>query len=200
MTAVLLFLKSPKAGTVKTRLAETVGADEALDTYRALVERQLLQLPRTQSTEIHFTPTGALTTMREWLGDELAYFAQAKGGLTERLSHGVSQAFSRGHPTVICIGGDCPQLEAAHFKSVEQLLEKGDDVVFGPTEDGGYYLIGMRAPYLELFQDIAWSTPETLKHSLKQARQLRLKVGMLETLYDVDTDAELKRARKARLI
>ena len=197
---ILLFLKAPRRGHVKTRLAHKVGAERALATYRALVQRQWQALPESAPIEVHYTPHDAEFEMKQWLGAEVPHYAQAEGELGARLTDSVKRAFGRSAQTVLCIGGDCPQLEARHFDEAVKLLDTGHDVVFGPSEDGGYYLIGLQSPMPELFEDIPWSTRNTLEASLQQADALGLKVGLLETLYDIDEVSELDRALESGLI
>ncbi|MFT5837491.1 MAG: rSAM/selenodomain-associated transferase 1 [Candidatus Azotimanducaceae bacterium] len=200
MISILLFLKAPRRGHVKTRLAHHVGSERALRAYRALVARQWTALPESANIEVHYTPHDATVEMQHWLGKEEAYYLQSEGELGARLGTSVKAAFERGARTVTCIGGDCPQLHKRHFHEADQLLDDGHDVVFGPSEDGGYYLIALRSPFSELFEDIPWSTQHTLKASLEKAERLNLKVGMLETLYDIDEVAELERALADGLI
>ncbi|MDQ8206494.1 TIGR04282 family arsenosugar biosynthesis glycosyltransferase [Coraliomargarita sp. SDUM461003] len=194
MSAILIFLKAPHKGYVKTRLAHDVGPERALQVYRALVMRQCSALPTQAQLEVHYTPSDAGPEMQKWLGRTASYFPQKEGDLGTRLQGAIEQAFKRGAQTVTCIGGDCPQLETKHFEQANQLLAKGHDIVFGPSEDGGYYLAALKAPIPELFQDIPWSTGETLQVSLQRARDLQLKVGLLEALYDIDEVSELNRA------
>ena len=200
MHALLLFLKAPQVAQVKTRLARHIGSEGALQVYRALVARQFSALPENARIEVHYSPQDAGSEMQAWLGEETALYPQPDGGLGERLEHAVESAFTRGARTVTCIGGDCPQLELRHFDEANALLEAEHDVVFGPSEDGGYYLIALRSPQPELFKGIPWSATNTLEASLKKASALGLKVGLLETLYDVDAVAELERALRDGLI
>ncbi|MEN8662608.1 MAG: TIGR04282 family arsenosugar biosynthesis glycosyltransferase [Lentimonas sp.] len=197
---ILLLLKAPRRGHVKTRLAHSIGAERALITYKALVKRQWQALPSNTPAEVHYTPNDAEIEMKQWLGADTPHYPQSEGDLGARLIDSINRAFERGARTVLCIGGDCPQLEAEHFQQATEMLDSGDDVVFGPSEDGGYYLIGLRSPFPQLFQDIPWSTCKTLEASLRQAAILGLKVGLLETLYDIDEASELDRAMKAGLI
>jgi uncharacterized protein len=193
-TAILIFLKAPRIGHVKTRLAQRIGSKSALLVYRTLVERQLKRLPRDFSVEIHYAPEDAREEMYDWLGNAYDFRPQCEGGLGRRLEHAVASAFERGIESAICIGGDCPKLDHVYLEQAAVALECDHDVVFGPSEDGGYYLIGLNAPYTELFHSIPWSTATTLDESLKQAAKLKLRVLQLETLYDVDEIAELDRA------
>ena len=191
---ILIFLKAPRVGYVKTRLAKDIGAESALNIYKMLVERQLSKLPSHYPLEVHYAPEEAREEMQAWLGERYTYHPQCSGGLGLRLENAVADAFDRDAKGVVCIGGDCPGLELSHLEQTAAALQSGSDVVFGPSEDGGYYLVGLNAPYPELFQSIPWSTPETLEKSVKQATKMQLRVQMLQTLYDIDEIDELKRA------
>ena len=200
MFAILLFLKAPRRGHVKTRLAHHVGSKRALEVYRALVVRQFSALPASKHIEVHYTPHDAEFEMQKWLGADHAFYPQSEGELGARLEHSVECAFQRGARSIACIGGDCPTLQERHFEEADGLLDSGHDVVFGPSEDGGYYLIALRRPLPELFRDVPWSTRSTLHASLDRAAELDLKVGLLETLYDIDEVSELERALADGLI
>ncbi len=191
---ILLFLKAPRPGEVKTRLAEAVGAERACAVYQTIAERPVRRWPGSMTPEIHYSPATAEPEMRAWLGDRVRLVPQTRGGLGERLEHAVARAFADGAASVICIGGDCPRLGERHIREAIALLDAGNDPVLGPCEDGGYYLIGLAAPHVELFRDIPWSTPDTLDATVERARALGLHPAFLETLYDVDTVEDLERA------
>ena len=191
---VLLFLKAPRVGKVKTRLAASIGPLAALGIYRALAEGQLQRLPAGWPAEIHFTPANALLDMRHWLGADRSYQPQVNGNLGERLSSAVQQAFATGATSVLCIGADCPALKAKHLEQAARALASGADIVFGPADDGGYYLVGLNRPENAIFKDIPWSTDNTLEASLQAANRLSLRVQILEPLHDVDTLEDLRRA------
>jgi hypothetical protein len=158
------------------------------------VERQLARINDTPKVEIHYTPKEAGDEIRAWLGEHQACHPQVEGNLGEKLTAAIQSAFQSGARSVICIGGDCPGLNDAQINIAVDKLNRGDDVVFGPTEDGGYYLVGLSAPQPKLFEAIAWSTGDTLSTSLGIAQKLGLKVSLLETLYDIDEVADLERA------
>lgn len=192
---VLLFLKAPRLGEVKTRLAAAIGPETALRIYRSLADAQVERLPCDWPLEIHFTPADALPEMKQWLGESYTYRPQVSGGLGERLSAAVEQAFAAGSKQVVCIGADCPALDAACLHRAAQALTDESDIVFGPASDGGYYLIGMKRAEIAVFQDIPWSTENTLAASLKKADQLGLQAKLLDPLHDLDTVDDLQRAR-----
>lgn len=191
---VLVFLKAPQAGNVKTRLAASIGPEAALRIYRALAEEQLERLPSGWPVEIHFTPAEALPEMKQWLGQAHTYKPQANGNLGERLFEAIQQAFATGATRVLCIGADCPALNESHLEQAAQALASGADVVFGPANDGGYYLVGLNRPEAAIFKDIPWSAENTLETSILAADQAGLRIQRLEPLYDVDTIVDLHQA------
>lgn len=193
---VILFLKAPVPGRVKTRLAAEVGEKEAADVYRRLVENQLRNLPAGWRVRVAYDPPGALKDFHDWLGTGLDYRPQAEGDLGERLAAAVKQAFSEGAETVFCVGGDCPNLGPGLCIEARTLLVEGNDLVFVPAEDGGYVLAGLRVPCPEIFEDIPWSTPDTLSASIDHAKAAGRRMALLPTLFDIDTRADLKRAAR----
>lgn len=185
---VLLFVKSPVAGAVKTRLAADVGDERALQIYQSMVESQLRRIPTEWVVEIHYSPPSDLPMMRAWLGNDRIYYPQVDGDLGARLEAGIGAALGRGSAAVFAIGGDCPELHASHFREAEAKISSAAfDVVFGPAEDGGYYLVGLQRPAPALFKDIPWSSAQTLQASITAARHASLRIHFLPKLRDVDT-------------
>ena len=140
---VMVFLKAPRVGSVKSRLASSLGAELATDIYRGMVERQLRQIPKGWRVEVHFCPADAETEMRAWLGSDYVYCPQIAGDLGERLQAAFSAAFSKGESYVLAIGGDCPVLATSTLTEATARLVRAD-VVLGPATDGGYYLFALR--------------------------------------------------------
>lgn len=191
---VLLFLKAPVPGQVKTRLGHHVGQEAATEIYRSLAESQIRRIPDGWSLEIHFSPEGSRRKMEAWLGDTAILHPQVEGDLGARLEAATRSAFQRSAGTVFCIGADCPFLDPPIFRKGLEILEDSHDLVFGPAEDGGYYLLGLKHPAPFLFSDIRWSSPETLEASLAAARKAGLRPGRLPEYFDIDTREDLERA------
>jgi len=183
---LVLFLKAPREGKVKTRLAEALGNARAVGIYRALVERQVRALPPGWPAEVCFDPPDAGPEMRDWLGDRFSFRAQVAGTLGDRMAHAVRAAFAEGEHSVICIGADCPELGMAELVEAERKLTAGHDLVFGPARDGGYYLLGMRSGCPEVFERIPWSSPDTLAVSLERARAAGRSLALLGEKGDID--------------
>lgn len=202
--AVLVFLKLPVPGRVKTRLAATLGDDGAVEVYRRLVERVFTNLASAQVDEVRvmFDPPDAEKEIRQWLapsvegiGATVEFFPQSAGDLGDRLAAGFSQAFDDGADEVAAIGTDCVAISDEIFSQCWTALRGEFDAVFGPTEDGGYYLVAMKEFQPELFRAIPWSADDTLARSLQQAEASGLRVETLVTFADVDTEDDWNRAR-----
>ena len=188
---VMLFAKAPRAGTVKTRLAADVGEERAVDLYRAMVERQLREVPAGWQVEIHFDPVDAEDDMRAWLGSAHHYRPQADGDLGRRLKKAFGAAFSRGATTVIAIGGDCPELDQETFHEAVTRLARAE-LVLGPATDGGYYLLALRRPAPELFDNIPWSSNQVASMTLARAKILGLSRELLTPKDDIDDIASYR--------
>jgi uncharacterized protein len=194
---ICTFLRIPELGRVKSRLAATIGSQQALLAYERLLLQTLSNLPASGARlELHLTPEGRVESRQfaGWLSQRLPrliisdFVAQVSGDLGQRLSAAVGNCFAApvAPTSVTLIGTDCPWLRPFHFTKAWEALETGADVVYGPTWDGGYYLQAQRKPYPELFADIPWSTTETLHVCKRRAADLGLRVHLLEPLEDVD--------------
>lgn len=194
MSSILIFLKAPRLGTVKTRLADAVGEKAAQSIYRELVEGQMARLSEEYSICVQYAPRDAAAEMSAWLGANACYQAQCAGDLGSRLSSAIQAHFQAGATRLMCIGGDCPGLTVQHIAAADSALDQGADMVLGPTEDGGFYLLGLSAPHVSLFSSVRWSTETTRRDVLDNASALHLSVAQLETLYDVDDWTGYQRA------
>lgn len=182
--SLALFLKAPRIGTVKTRLASEIGDRRALRLYRVLVARTLAAVREAGlEVTIWFTPVDAASEMRFWLGD-WDFRPQASGDLGARLA-AAARAVEPGRGW-IGLGADCPRLGAEHLREASALVEQGELVV-GPSEDGGYYLIGGPTPLPDLFSEIPWSTDRVLEETRTRLKLSGARWHELPLLRDVDT-------------
>ncbi len=186
--ALAVFVKHPTPGAVKTRLAAAIGPEAAAALYRALAEHVLeATTPSTGDYErlVFFDPKEALPEMRAWLPG-MRLLAQADGDLGARMSDAFARAFARGAGRVALVGTDAPGVSRETVKEALAALATAD-LVIGPAEDGGYYLVALRAPRPELFAGMAWSTPSVREETLARAAGAGLSVRALPRLHDVDT-------------
>jgi rSAM/selenodomain-associated transferase 1 len=194
MKTVCLFVKSPRPGEAKTRLARDIGAARATAIYRALVEHQAAEIPVNWSVAVYFAPSNAGEDMKIWLAPQLQngtrFVPQCDGDLGRRLATAARREFDNGSERVYLIGGDCPALSRGYFDEADRALSD-NDIVLGPALDGGYVLLAIKGPHEILFRDIAWSTPGVLQQTLAAARKQNLSVCLLRPLVDIDDATSL---------
>jgi rSAM/selenodomain-associated transferase 1 len=194
VTAALM-LKAPRPGTVKTRLAASMGSDRATMVYRNLVERQLASLPSDWQVVIHYSPENAASEMEAWLSPlapAATFVPQVGGDLGDRMAEAVAQDLRAGADAVVLLGGDCPLLDLGVLKTVESHLQSFD-LVIGPATDGGYVLLGLKSLHRELFDGIAWSTSRVLEQTLAASTGAGLCMQLLPPLEDIDDWPALER-------
>lgn len=186
---VLVFAKAPRPGRVKTRLAGELGHERAAAIYRRM-GRHIVDELRDGPFRIfvYHAPADAEAEMRRWLGSEgLEFRPQGEGDLGRRMARAFDEAF-REAERVCIVGTDIPGLTRQRVSRALALLDAppGCDAVFGPARDGGYYLLALRRPLPQLFQEIPWSTSHVMEESLTRAREAGLSVLTLDVLSDVD--------------
>src|SRR5262249_24606901 len=146
------------------------------------------------------TPVGAESAYTDILPADFSLLPQRGDKFGERLYFAVKDLFKCGFDSVCLIDSDSPTVPAANFAEAVELLRTSEDrVVLGPSDDGGYYLIGVKKPRRDLFEQIDWSTERVLNQTIQRATEIGLKVEFLPTGYDVDDDASLRRLRNELL-
>jgi rSAM/selenodomain-associated transferase 1 len=183
---LIVFVRAPRAGAVKTRLAQKIGANAACDAYQKLVRAVLNKIDSIPEVQLRYSPDDAESEVRPWLRPSWILSPQGAGDLGERLTRAFAESFGGGASRVLIIGSDCPWLNDADIKEAWNDLET-HDLVLGPAKDGGYWLIGLREPKPELFTGISWSTGMVLEQTVKHARAGGLQFRLLRELRDVDT-------------
>jgi rSAM/selenodomain-associated transferase 1 len=190
---LLVFLKYPTPGAVKTRLAASVGARAASEVARSCTELTLARLARFRDeAALCVDPPEALERARAWIDPGWRLHPQRGMGLGERLVAAFAQAFAEGARRVIAIGTDSPWLEPDDLETAFDVLEQAP-VTVGPTEDGGYYLIGLSQPAPRLFEGVPWGTSSVYTETLAQAALLGLRVQTLPLGYDLDRVEDVER-------
>ena len=187
---VAVFLKAPRLGTVKTRLAAEIGARQALRLYRVMAGRTLAEVRRAGlEATVWFTPADAATEMRFWLGDGWDLRPQASGDLGMRLA-AAAHAVPAGRGW-LAVGADCPRLDAALLREAAAIVAR-EEIVVGPSEDGGYYLVGGPTPLPDLFSAIPWGTERVLEETRARLHGAGAVWRELATLRDVDTGEDAR--------
>lgn len=194
---LVVFLKWPEKGKVKTRLASAIGEEEAASVYKKLAEETVKAVRplagQSADVVIAFDPPERETEIIKWIREPFQFLPQGAGNLGDRLSRIVHAVFRGGAEKVVVVGSDCPGLDAFTVNEAFRVLSR-KDIVLGPTEDGGYYLVGLKqANHTFLFNDISWSTPDVLRMTLKKAESAHLSHDLLPEKFDVDTPEDLRR-------
>ena len=191
--ALLIFAKNPKAGKVKTRLAATIGTDAALYVYKQLVEHTV--------SVTNCLPVDKIVFYSDFVFDEDAwntehYLKQLQNGkdLGERMNNAFASTFKNGYDRIVIIGTDCPALNAEIIMNAFACLDKYD-VVIGPAEDGGYYLLGLKQLCSEVFENIPWSTSTVFDDTTRKCAALQLTYGLLPVLNDIDEENDLLKSK-----
>lgn len=194
--ALLIFGRRPLPGRVKTRLSPALSPDEAAMLYDCMVRDVVARTARLDLDSrflFYEDDRGAGEYFRS-LDRGLVLLPQQGPGLGERLSNAFAEVFGRGYTTVAAVGTDSPDLPAEFITRAFTQLEAGAaDVVFGPAEDGGYYLVGLRGENPEIFREVPWSTGQVLPVSLQRAAQAGLRAELLPQWYDIDEPSDLCR-------
>src|SRR3989338_1209118 len=185
---ILYFVKYPTPGKVKTRLAKTVGEQESARLYGELAGKNLEVIASLYQSNIFdlvivYDPPEKSEDIKRWLSLSCEYLPQCRGGLSERLKHAFGEAFQKGAKRVMALGSDTLGLTTGIIQQGFEAL-RSNDVVIGPAEDGGYYLIGLNSFQPELFQGITWSTDAVLRQTYSRIRKLGLSHHRLIQLED----------------
>lgn len=192
---LIIMAKPPVKGEVKTRLAEDIGADQALEVYQHLLEYtfEVAEHPDVE-TVIYFAKSNGYTHSFNRFQSSI----QSGNTLGERMGHAFQSEFQRSQRPVIMLGADCPDLTSEHIDQALEAVEK-HELVVGPSDDGGYYLIGMRTYFPEILHRKPWSTEKLWSETMKTIDELGVSCVELEKLNDIDTLNDLLNSRLAPL-
>jgi uncharacterized protein len=197
--AIAVMAKAPQPSQVKTRLVPPLSYESAAELYRCLLLDKLQQVAEIPGIDpyLAYTPIEARPSMLAVLPDSFTLIPQAGSTLGDRLHRLSAILLERGHPAAILIDSDSPTLPTPYLlDAIAQLQNRATDLVLGPAEDGGYYLIGLKSPCRALFDNILWSGPTVLADTLRRAATQQLQVAMLPSWFDVDTPDDLVRLRR----
>jgi rSAM/selenodomain-associated transferase 1 len=190
---LIVFVKSPEAEGVKSRLAADIGEEKARRLYMHFVEDLLDSLDRGGfRLNIFFHPPDQQNVVAKWLGRRRRYEPQRGDDIGERMKNAFEKCFSDGFEAVILVGGDIPDMTGEIVKEGFTAL-KSSDAVIGPSPDGGYYLIGFRSGTFvpEVFTGIFWGTDGVMKSTREILENKGLRLSFLPPWRDIDTYEDL---------
>jgi rSAM/selenodomain-associated transferase 1 len=187
---LIIFIKNPELGKVKTRLAASIGDQKALEVYL-----HLLKHTANLATGICVDKTVFYADQAEendlFESSIFKKEVQVEGDLGVKMNAAFEQSFQLGYNKVIIIGSDCLELTADDLERAFELLET-NDVVLGPAVDGGYYLIGLKKAFEELFNSKPWSTDQVLELTINDIKQAHKTFALLDKKRDIDTLQDLQ--------
>lgn len=198
LCALAVMTKAPRAGQVKTRLVPPLSPEEAAQLNVCFLLDTATAIAKACGTTARgvgvYTPLGAEAAYIDILPGEFDLLPQRGDGFGERLAFATEDLFQCGFASVCLIDSDSPTVSAdVYAEAVGMLSQPSDRVALGPSDDGGYYLIGLKKNHRPLFERIDWSTESVLKQTKQRARELSLEVGLLPTGYDIDDAPTLRR-------
>ena len=192
---ILLFLKYPKSGGVKTRVAKSIGDAAAVSLYKCFVEDILSSLQYLNAhIWICYYPESAKDDMAVWLGSSYFYVLQKGGNLGKRLQHCFKSSFDKGFEKTIVLASDIPEISENIINNAFKCLEYKDAVI-GPSYDGGYYLLGFnkKSYTTQIFDDISWSTSLVYEETIRKIEDYKLQYSVLDKINDMDTIDDIRK-------
>jgi uncharacterized protein len=194
--------KAPREGEVKTRLSGALNFAEARRLYVAFLSdtfalmEEVMEEREELSLALCYTPEGEEEAFEEVEREGSMMMPQRGENLGERLTNCFADLFALGFESVVVIGADSPTLPGEYVFDAFECFETDDDVVIGPTEDGGYYLVGMRNLHRRIFEDIPWGAGGALEATIERAREAGLNLVLLPEWRDVDTPEDFERLKQ----
>jgi uncharacterized protein len=199
LCALGVMTKAPQAGRVKTRLVPPLMPEQAAELNKCFLRDTTAAISIACSRRpacgiAVYTPVGAESAYTDILPPDFSLLPQRGDTFGERLYFAVEDLFKCGFGSVCLIDSDSPTVPPENFaEAVELLSTSADRVVLGPSDDGGYYLIGVKQSRRRLFEQIDWSTERVFDQTMQRATEIGLEVRLLPTGYDVDDAASLRR-------
>lgn len=192
--ALIVVAKQPAPGATKTRLSPPLSPEQASSLYECFLLDTLDLVRKVPGIwpVIAYLPEEAIVYFAG-LAPDFDLLLQSGRNLGERLDHALTHYLNAGYRNAVIMDSDSPTLPAGCLSSAFAMLNSGSDVVIGPCEDGGYYLIGMKKPHPRLLREVRMSTPQVTSDTLAVAVEEGLQVGLLPTWYDIDNQLSLQR-------
>jgi rSAM/selenodomain-associated transferase 1 len=191
---LIVFIKNPVEGEVKTRLGASIGSKNALQIYKKLLEHTRdVAVELAPEIDIQVWYSSIIDRRDLWEGHGFEKFLQRGNDLGARMAGAISGGFKAGYERVVIIGSDCPDVIPKHIQSAFSDL-KTHDAVIGPATDGGYYLLGLNEFQEDLFRKKEWSESSVFDQTMAVFKDRDLSVCRLEELNDIDTIEDLKRS------
>jgi rSAM/selenodomain-associated transferase 1 len=194
---LIIIAKEPQVGTTKTRLSPPLNLSQAAALFETLLEDTIDLASSIDGIDlaVAVTPPESIGYFEKKTPTGTIFIPVTCIDIGDCLKQVFEELFGRGYPKVLAFNSDGPSLPKEYIRQAVEQLD-ANDVVIGPSDDGGYYLVGLNEPHAELFSDIEWSTTQVMEQSLARAEAANLRVALLPEWYDVDTAFDLKRLQE----
>ncbi len=195
-SCLIVFAKEPQEGRVKTRLRSCLSMTQRLNLYKAFL-KDTIDLTKNIKCDLKIL---AYTSRKrpdylKRIGRSFRFYRQKGSNLGQKMYNAFKSVEVYGDYKSVIIGSDSPSLPAIFIKNAFEKLDK-NDLVLGPTLDGGYYLIGLKKPCIEIFEGIKWSSSQVLKDTVRNAKKLGKKISILKSWYDIDKPKDVVYLKK----
>ncbi|MEX0927791.1 MAG: TIGR04282 family arsenosugar biosynthesis glycosyltransferase [Balneolales bacterium] len=194
--ALIVFVKNPDRGYVKTRLAQTIGHQQALEVYLDLL-RHTQKTTVEVAAHVHVYYSRCIETNDIWAEPHYTKHRQMGTHLGQRMHHAFSEMFDAGYKKAVIIGSDCFELTTSHITDAFEVLDRRQAVI-GPAADGGYYLLGMRRHSPSLFKNKNWGSASVFSDTIRDMQKESLSWAELPVLNDIDTGADWEQYKQCR--
>ncbi len=189
--AIIIFVRKPELGKVKTRLAASAGDEKALEVYKALLQHTYdITMPVGADKYVFYA--GEIEKNDLWNAQGYIKRLQSNDDLGRKMKDAFIHLFDDGYDQVVITGSDCFELTTAIINQAFDKLED-NELVIGPANDGGYYLLGLKRMITSLFENKQWSTDTVLADTIKDVKALDISYALLPELSDIDTIEDLNR-------
>jgi rSAM/selenodomain-associated transferase 1 len=190
MIDLIVFLKAPVAGEVKTRLQTRFSQQQTADIYGAFIKDTFATAEAVEADRCFAAYTGSSDDVEPYIPGGWNQVPQVEGDLGTRMLASLRSSIESGAEKAILIGSDIPSLPADHIYAAIDRLDRAD-VILGPTTDGGFYLIGTGSLLPDVFPDLAWSTERVFEQATEGIQQHNLRLGLIPPWTDIDTPKDL---------
>lgn len=185
----MIFVKNPALGKVKTRLAQSIGDEKALQIYLYLL-KFTHQITKNLTCDKAVFYSDFIEQHDLWENETYQKYLQSGSHLGERMYQAFEVSFRKGYEKILIIGSDCLELNPEIIQTGFQSLDN-QDVVIGPAKDGGYYLLGMKTPLRFIFENKTWSSPTVFEDTIRDLTHHHISYATLPVLSDVDHEEDL---------
>ncbi len=194
---IIIMAKVPSAGNVKTRLQPFLASDECAALSEAFLQDVMNKAKSVcENVILAYTPNEKINDLKNILPPQNIFVEQTGDDLGEKMFNAFKFAFGQETDSVVMIGTDSPTFPFDFIEQAFEFLETNSDVVLGKTEDGGFYLIGLRKLETEIFENVRWSSPETFEQIFENIHRLDLHLREVPSWYDVDEREDFEKLRE----